>query len=155
MRYVTRPGLHIDRCASAWLIKRFIDPNATFLFAEHEVEGAIPFDMPGVPWSHHRGRCSFEVILEAKGLRDAALVELGRIVRSADILASADETLEGTGLDLLFRGLRLTQPDDERILEHAFPIFEALYAALRERFAAPRNRGQERGKRFTSRRKSA
>lgn len=133
MRYVTRPGLHIDRCASAWLIRRFVDPVATFVFAEEALPGAIPFDMPGVAWGHHRGRCTFEVILETKGLKDAALVELGRIVRSADILASADETLEGAGLDLLFRGLRLTEADDHKILEQAFPIFDALYAALKER----------------------
>jgi len=138
MRYVTRPGLHIDRCASAWLIRRFVDPTATFIFAEEPLPGAIPFDMPGVAWGHHRGRCTFEAILEAKDLKDAALAELGRIVRSADILASADETLEGAGLDMLFRGLRLTQPDDDKILEQAFPIFDALYAALKERMAEPK-----------------
>jgi hypothetical protein len=94
--------------------------------------------MPGVAWGHHRGRCTFEAILEAKDFKDAALAELGRIVRSADILASADETLEGAGLNLLFRGLRLTQPDDHKILEQAFPIFDALYAALKERMTEPK-----------------
>ncbi len=137
MRYVTRRRPQVDRCASAWLLKRFVDPEAEFAFVEEgdRLPGAIPFDMSGVELGHHRGRCTFEAILSKHKVKDSALVEMGRIIRSADLL-DADETLEGPGLDLLFRGLLHLSGDDHKVLGLAEPILDALYAALRERAAA-------------------
>jgi hypothetical protein len=98
-----------------------------------------------VELGHHRGRCTFEAILAKHKLEDPALLEMGRIIRSADLL-DADETLEGPGLDLLFRGLLHLTQDDRQVLALARPILDALYAALRERGAARVRRGGPRGK---------
>ena len=137
MRYYTRRRPQVDRCASAWLIQRFVDPKAEFAFVEEgdELPGAVPFDLSGVELGHHRGRCTFEAILAKHKLKDPALREMGRVIRSADLL-DADETLEGPGLDLLFRGLLHLTQDDRKVLALARPILDALYAALRERGAA-------------------
>lgn len=134
MRYYTRRRPQVDRCSSAWLLKRFVDPKAEFRFVEEgdTVPGAIPFDISGVELGHHRGRCSFEAILAKHALREPALVEMGRIVRSADLL-DAEETLEGPGMDVLFRGLLHLTKDDHEVLALAEPILDALYAALQER----------------------
>ncbi len=137
MRYYTRRRPQVDRCASAWLIKQFVDPKAEFAFVEEgeRLSGAIPFDMSGVELGHHRGRCTFEAILAKQKLKDPALIELGRIIRSADLL-DAEETLEGPGLDLLFRGLLHVTEDDNAVLTLAEPVLDALYAALQERAAS-------------------
>ena len=137
MRFVTRRRPQVDRCASAWLLKRFVDPEAEFAFVEEgdQLPGAIPFDMSDAELGHHRGRCTFEAILTKHKPKDPALVEMGRIIRSADLL-DADETLEGPGLDLLFRGLLHLSGDDHKVFGLAEPILDALYAALRERAAA-------------------
>jgi hypothetical protein len=121
-----------------------VDPKAEFAFVEdgERLAGAIPFDMSRVELGHHRGRCSFEAILAKYKLKDPALVELGRIVRSADLL-DAEETLEGPGIDMLFRGLLHLSKDDHRILILAEPILDALYATLREQ-SATRPRGKQR-----------
>jgi hypothetical protein len=148
VRYVTRKRPQVDRCASAWLLSRFVDPKAEFAFVEEgdPLSGAIPFDMSGVELGHHGGRCSFEAILAKYKLKDPALVELGRIIRSADLL-EAEEAPEGPGMDLLFRGLLHLSTNDHELLRLAVPILDALYAALQERDAAraPRPR-QPRGK---------
>ncbi len=145
MRFVTRQRPQVDRCASAWLLKRFVDPQAEFAFAEEgdRLPRAIPFDMSGVELGHHRGRCTFEAILTKHKLKDSALVEMGRIIRSADLL-DAEETLEGPGIDVLFRGLLHLTKDDHKVLALAEPILDALYAALQERKAARRRLGPVR-----------
>jgi hypothetical protein len=137
MKYYTRRRPQVDRCASAWLLRRFVDPVAEFVFVEEgdRLPGMIPFDMSGVELGHHHGQCTFEAILAKHKLKDPALAELGRIIRSADLL-DADETLEGPGLDLLFRGLGHLTKDDREVLRLAEPILDALYAALQERQAA-------------------
>ncbi len=137
MKYYTRRRPQVDRCGSAWLLKRFVDPAVEFAFVEEgdHLPGMIPFDMSGVKLGHHRGRCTFEAILAKHKLKDPALAELGRIIRSADLL-DAEETLEGPGLDLLFRGLIHVTKDDHEVLQLAEPILDALYAALQERLAA-------------------
>jgi hypothetical protein len=124
-----------------------VDSKAEFAFVAEgdELPGAIPFDISGVELGHHRGRCTFEAILAKHKLEDPALLEMGRIIRSADLL-DADETLEGPGLDLLFRGLLHLTQDDRQVLALARPILDALYAALRERGAARVRRGGPRGK---------
>src|SRR5258708_5288637 len=134
MRYCTRENIHVDRNASAWLIKRFIDPNAEFLFVNGEIPilDTIPFDMYGVEWGPQGEDCTFETILEIWGLTDPIPHKFGRIIHGADIPADADETLESPGIDLLFRGLRLVSESDEQTLERGYLIMEALYAALEE-----------------------
>ena len=134
MRYCTRRRPQVDRCSSAWLLKRFVDPEAEFVFIEEgdRLPGVVPFDVSGVELGHHRGRCTFEAILTKHKLKDPALQELGRIIRSADLL-DAEETLEGPGLDLLFRGLLHLTKDDHEVLMLAEPVLDALYAALQER----------------------
>ena len=132
MRYCTRENIHVDRNASAWLIKRFLDPDAEFVFVKGEMPApeAVPFDMYGVEWGHHDNRCTFETILALHGLTDPVLTQIGHIVHGADITADADETLESPGIDLLFRGLRLVSASDEEALERGAVVMEALYAAL-------------------------
>jgi len=136
MRYCTRAFVHVDRCASAWLIKRFLDPAAEFVFVgegEPPAGGAIPFDMIGAEWGHHGDHCTFETIAELHGLtaRDPALRQVGRIIHGADIIADADETLESAGVDLLFRGLRLVCQSDDEAIEKGYVVMDALYAAVR------------------------
>jgi hypothetical protein len=145
VRYYTRRRPQVDRCSSAWLLKRFVDPEAEFVFGEEgdEIPGATPFDMSGVALGHHRGRCTFEAILAKHKLKEPALVEMGRIVRSADLL-DAEETLEGPGLDVLFRGLLHLTKDDHQVLVLSETILDALYAALQER-AVPQARQPRRG----------
>lgn len=141
MRYCTRKDVHVDRCASAWLIKRFLDPGAAFVFVDGQIpsEGAIPFDMHGVAWGHHRElgsgdeRCTFETILALHhlGEEDPALRQIGGVIHGADITTDADETLESAGIDLLFRGLRLISASDDEALERGYVVMDALYAAVK------------------------
>jgi hypothetical protein len=132
MFYCTRKGVHVDRCASAWLIKRFIDPEAQFIFVDGQTPavGAIPFDMHGVEWGHHGGKCTFEIIAELHNMSDPTITQIGRIIHGADITADADETLESPGIDLLFKGLRQTSESDQQAIERGYIIMDALYAAL-------------------------
>jgi hypothetical protein len=147
MRYYTRRRPHVDRCASAWLLKRFVDPEADFVFVEEgaSVPGAIPFDISGAELGHRLGRCTFEAILAKHKLKDPVLSEIGRIIRSADLL-DADETLEGPGVDLLFRGLLHLREDDHKVLALGEAVLDALYAAIRERKAARSRRRASRRK---------
>ena len=132
MRYCTRKNVHVDRCASAWLIKRFINTEAEFVFVEGHtpLPNTVPFDMHGVEWGHHEGKCSFETIAALNHIDDPVVAQIGRIIHGADITADADETLESPGIDLLFRGLRLVSHSDEETLERGYIVMNALYAAL-------------------------
>ncbi len=134
MRYCTRANVHVDRCASAWLIRRFVDPEAEFVFVEGQtpLPGAIPFDMIGVEWGHHENRCTFEQIIHLHGIEDPALHQIARIIHGADITADADETLESPGIDLLFRGLRLVSETDQQAIERGCLVMDALYAAVQQ-----------------------
>src|SRR5690242_14271040 len=103
MKFVTRAHARVDRIACPWLVRRFIDPTAEFLFVEPsrvmavaQAEGAIPFDVPAVDLGHHGPQCSFDAFIERYGLRDAALLELARIVRGADT-DNRDLTPESAG----------------------------------------------------------
>jgi hypothetical protein len=132
MRYCTRADVHVDRCASAWLIRRYLDPEAVFSFAQDQVPlpNTVPFDMHGVEWGHVGSRCTFETLLHLHHLADPVLQQMGRIIHGADIAADADETLESAGMDLLFRGLRLVSQSDDGTLERGYLLMDALYAAL-------------------------
>lgn len=129
MKWATRAGVHIDRAASAWLIRRFIDPEATFVFvpdpADVPVE-ATPFDMRGVDLSHHGGDCTFETILRRHELDDAVLWDIARIVHEADLADELYDAPEAAGLDVVLRGLSMTRTDEE-VLEISRAVFDGLY----------------------------
>lgn len=143
-RYATRKNVHVDRCASAWLIKRFLDPHAEFVFVEGHAAptgDAIPFDMHGVEWGHRGNRCTFETIVELHQVDDPVVRQIARIIHGADITPDADETLESPGVDLLFRGLRLVSASDQETLERGYIVMDALYAALQS--ASGKNREEK------------
>ncbi|HXE53980.1 MAG TPA: chromate resistance protein ChrB domain-containing protein [Tepidisphaeraceae bacterium] len=134
MKFVTRANVGIDRMGCAWLVRRFVDRDAEFLFvsegAKSLPQGAEPFDMPGVRLSHHGGHCSFVAMLKHFQLNDPVLRRIGRIIDEADTVQ--DQTLEpaATGLDLICRGIRLTSPDDRVALDRGATVYDALYAQL-------------------------
>lgn len=124
----------VDRMACAWLIKRFIDPEAEFLFipAGHKPlpDGAEPFDLPGVRLSHRRGHSTFHTMLREYNLKDPILHRIAQIVDEADVVQEVNVEPAAPGLDLICRGLRLTSLDDTIALERGALIYEALYAQL-------------------------
>jgi hypothetical protein len=141
MRWATRSNCHVDRAACAWLIRRFIDGEAEFLFIEDPDElpdDATPFDMRGVELSHHRGECSFEAFLRCYELDDPVLWEIGRIVHEADLADERYDAPEATGLDVLIRGLSLTQ-EDKDLLALTGPLFDGLYEYRRQALLTGRN----------------
>ncbi len=138
MRWVTRERARVDRIACPWLIQRFLDPGAEFLFVpEAKVmetarrEGAIPFDGPGVELGHRGDRCSFDAFLEKYRLEDPALRALALIVRGADTEAR-DIAREAWGLYAVASGFRLISRDDHANMAHQFAVYDALYAYCRE-----------------------
>ena len=137
MKWVTREFVHVDRTACPWLIKRFIDPEAEFIFAPDEeipriVEetGAIPFDVRGVKLGHRDNKCSFETIIEEYDLKDPALHMLAKIVHAAD-LRDYTEAPEGLGLDVVMTGMRYDSRDDYEAVEKAEIVYDALYTYCR------------------------
>jgi hypothetical protein len=134
MKWVTWEHVMVDRMGCAWLIKRFIDPEAEFLFvpAGHKPlpEGAEPFDLPGVRLSHRRGHCAFHTMLREYDLKDPILHRIAQIVDEADVVQDVAVEPAAPGLDLICRGLRLISPDDPTALERGALIYEALYAQL-------------------------
>lgn len=129
-RWVTRPRPHVDRIASAWLIKRFIDPEATFLFASPQEfpSDAIPFDTPGAELSHYGNHCTFETLVRRAGLRDRRLTQLAEIIHEADLRDGQFPRDEARGIDLAIRGFLAAHPDDHEVLTHGLALFEGLYA---------------------------
>jgi hypothetical protein len=134
MKWVTWEQVGVDRMACAWLIRTYLDPQAEFLFVPEGTkplpDGAKPFDIPGVGFSHRGGRCSFAALLAAYALHDPVLERIARIVDEADVVQ--DVTLEpvAPGLDLLCRGLRRISPDDQVAVDRARLLYDALYAQL-------------------------
>lgn len=129
MRWVTRPGVHVDRAACAWLLRRFIDPEAEFVFVNDPADvpaDATAFDMRGVELSHHEGDCSFETILRRYGLDDPVLWDVARVVHEADLDDDRYDAPEAAGLDVICRGLSMVREDAE-ILTVSAAIFDGLY----------------------------
>ena len=129
MRWATRTGVHIDRAACAWLLRRFIDPDATFVFVDDPAEvpaEATAFDMRGVELGHHGGDCSFDTILRHYQLDDPVLWKLAELVHEADLDDERFDAPEARGLDVLLRGLSMVC-DDPRVLEISGPLFDGLY----------------------------
>ena len=137
MRWITREHPKIDRIACPWLIKRFIDPEAEFLFAppaavlaRAKERNAVPYDVEGVELSHEGPRCSFDTFLRKYGLTDPTLHELALIVRGADT-DKLDLTPQSAGLLAISLGLSRLYPNDEELLPHGFLLYDALYEWLR------------------------
>src|SRR5262245_13363085 len=129
MKWATRPGCHVDRAACAWLIQRYLDPQAEFVFVE-ELDDVPPdasaFDMRGAELGHHNGSCSFETFLERYELDDPVLWELAKIVHEADLADERFDAPEAPGLDVIVRGLSFAH-DDEELLRLTGQIFDGLY----------------------------
>lgn len=141
MRWITRQNVKVDRVACPWLIKRFIDPHAEFLFVpEDELlqrarqEGAIPFDatrFSEVKLNHRGERCTFEAILEDYKLTDPALQLLGLIVRGADVKGQDQAAAESVGLRAIAHGFAASVSSDQERLAYEFPIYDALLEYVR------------------------
>ena len=135
MRWATRAGCHVDRAACAWVLRRFVDPGAEFVFVEDPADvpaDATPFDMRGVELSHHGGDCTFETLLRRFGLEDPVLWEVARLVHEADLADERFDEPGAAGLDLICRGIRRTSPDDQTAIERGALVYDALYAELKE-----------------------
>ena len=141
IRWVTRKNVKVDRVACPWLIRRFIDPQAQFLFVPEEEllavarrENATPFDAPSLPdvKLNHRGqRCTFEAIIEDFHLVDPVLARLALIVRAADVKGQESAAEEGLGLRAIAEGFTRMAISDEDRLARQFPLYDALYEYCR------------------------
>jgi hypothetical protein len=135
VKWATRAGVHIDRAACAWLIRRFLDPGAKFVFVSDPAEvppDATAFDMRGVDLGHYGGDCSFETILRRFELTDPVLWRIAQIVHEADLDDARFDAPEAPGLDVVLRGLSMTG-SDERTLAASGPVFDGLYEYHRRR----------------------
>jgi hypothetical protein len=134
MRWVTWENVGVDRMACAWLIRRFIDPDAEFLFVPAGQRplpaGWEPFDIPNVRLTHRRGHCTLHTMLREYNLTDPVLQQIARIVDEADVVQEVTLEPSAPGLDLLCRGIRLVSPDDQTALERGAMLYDALYAQL-------------------------
>lgn len=133
MKWVTREKAKVDRIACPWLIKKFVDPEAEFLFVPADKvmqvakeKDAIPFDVPNVELGHHGDKCSFDAIIEKYDLQDKALLELAKMVRGADT-ANRTLTPESIGLAAVAEGFRAITKDDFDNMSKQFYVYDALY----------------------------
>jgi len=133
MKWVTRQYVHVDRTACPWLIKRFVDPRAEFVFVPVEKieetvkkEKAIPYDAPGVELGHHGDKCSFDAVIEKYKIRDAAILELAKIVRAADT-GKMEMAPEAAGMEAVMTGFGIVSRDDHETIANASPVYDALY----------------------------
>ena len=153
-RWVTRRNLHIDRLASAWLIRQFIDKRPRFYFVAEggTVEGAIPFDMFGAEFTHHGEDCTFETMLKQFGLAESkGLREIAEIVHDIDLKDDKFHRLEAAGLNAIIDGLSKVLRDDRKLLQQTGVVFDGLYALLnkdsqKKRSSMPRKRKRSKEK---------
>ena len=133
--WVTRPRPHIDRIASAWLIKRFCDPTARFGFAEaaDAARKGIPFDILGAEYGHHGDDCTFETLVKRFAIKDRRVRLIAEIVHEADLHDGKFTRQESTGLDLAIKGLAATTQDDHELLERGMALFDGLYSVLKQK----------------------
>jgi hypothetical protein len=132
LKWVTREHVHVDRTACPWLIRKFIDPKAEFIFVPVEKiqavvkdEKAIPYDAPNVELGHRGDKCSFDAIVERYKIKDTAVLELAKIVRAAD--TDKPVAPEGAGLDAVMTGISMVAKDDHEAIEKARPVYDAFY----------------------------
>lgn len=135
MKWVTRERVKVDRVACPWLVRKFIDPEAEFLFvppdevlAVAEREQALSFDAPGARYTHRDGKCTFEVLVEEHGLEAPGLARLARIVHGADIAEDVGIMAESAGLKAIAEGFQLIARDDFEAQESQWPLYDALLA---------------------------
>jgi hypothetical protein len=147
LKWITRSHVHVDRVACPWLITRFIDSSAEFLFVPKskvlemaEKEGAIPFDTPGAELHHRENRCTFDVIIQEYGLTDPALLRMARIINAADTDRLDADPL-AAGFEAIAVGYGLRFPDDRENIERQFEVYDALYAWCRLDVAGSRSKG--------------
>jgi len=133
VKWVTRLYVHVDRTACPWLIERFVDPKAEFLFVPVEKIGntvkkekAVPYDAPGVELGHHGDNCSFDAIVEKYKIRDPAVLELAKIVRAADT-DTMEAAPEAAGLEAVMTGFGIVSKDDYETIARASPVYDAFY----------------------------
>jgi hypothetical protein len=142
MKWVTRENPKVDRVACPWLIKKFVDPDAEFLYVPAaevlgvaEREGAVPYDVPAVELGHHGPECSFDAIIKKYNLTDPALVRMALIVRGADT-DNRDLAPESPGLAAIAAGFQAAYKDDHEQLAAELPVYDALYAYCRRALTA-------------------
>jgi hypothetical protein len=143
MIWITRSHVHVDRVACPWLITRFIDNDAEFLFVpKSQIErtvketGGFPFDAPDVELGHHDGRCSFESIILKYELKEPGLLRMAKIIHAADVDEDLDSDPIARGVEAIASGFSLRFPEDMENLEHQFDVYDALYAWCRMDVAA-------------------
>jgi len=148
MKWVTREHLHVDRVTCPWLIRRFVDSEAEFLFVPSEKvqetamkKKAVPFDAPGVELGHHGDKCSFDAIIEKYKLQDPALLELAKIVRVADT-GKSELAPESIGLEAVASGSMMIAKDDYEAVEKQKYLYDALYAYCKLRLIKEKYKSQ-------------
>jgi hypothetical protein len=158
VKWVTRQFVHVDRTACPWLIKKFIDPKAEFIFVPLEKiedivkkEKAIPYDAANVELTHHGEKCSFDAIIEKYKIIDRAVLELARIVRAADT-GKMEMAPEAAGLEAIMTGMGIVSKDDHEAIEKALPVYEALYTnaklkLIREKYKVELKQMNRQGRR--------
>jgi hypothetical protein len=147
VKWVTREFAHVDRTACPWLIKKFVDPKAEFIFVPAEritevvkEEKAIPFDAPGVELGHHGDKCSFDAVVEKHKIKDPAILDLAKIVRAADT-DKMETAPEAAGLEAVMTGLGIASKGDHETIAKASSVYDALYnncklKLIREKYKA-------------------
>lgn len=133
MKWVTRQYVHVDRTACPWLIKKFVDSKAEFVFVPVEKieevvkkEKAIPYDAPNIELTHHGEKCSFDAIVEKYKIKDPAVLELAKIVRAADT-DKMEIVPEAAGLEAVMTGFSITSKDDHETIAKTSPVYDAFY----------------------------
>lgn len=141
MKWITRQNIRVNRTATCWLIRRFIDPGAEFLFVPAEeiasrqvVQETIGFDAPGAtyPYKDAQGLCSFAALIQERLAHDPVLIEMARIVQAADIQGQLEDHPAARGLQLISRGFPLVTKDDYETVERSVFVYDALYASIME-----------------------
>jgi hypothetical protein len=139
MKWVTREKAKVDRIACPWLISRFVDKDAEFIFVPADkvlevaaAQGATPFDVAGVELGHHGSECSFDAIVRKFGIAEPAVLELAKVVRGADT-ADRGLTAESPGLNSIAEGFRLISKDDFDNMSRQFFVYDALYAFFKSK----------------------
>jgi len=148
MKWVTRQHVHVDRTACPWLIKKFVDAKAEFIFVPVEKieetvkkEKAIPYDAPGVELGHHGDRCSFDAIVEKYKIKDPAVLELAKIVRAADT-DKMEAVPEAAGLEAVMTGLGIVSKDDHETIAKASQVYDAFYTYCRLKLIRGKHRAE-------------
>ncbi len=141
MKWITREGIRVNRSATCWLIRRFLDPEAEFTFVAADrvasmqnENGAIGFDAPGAAYPHKdaQGLCSFAALVRERLAHDPVLLEMARIVQAADIKGELDGHPAALGLQFISRGFPLVTNDDHETAERAMFVYDALYASIKQ-----------------------